>query len=111
MPSLRHALEASRGPTAAPVWTCAKEVRSTRAVGAAAAERRHAPSTRTPSTRRRKTSSGNPPLTFKRGKGRGAKIHAGRGDRDLLPEMRSPSFSPKRLRISSEQAWHSVMKW
>ena len=37
--------------------------------------------------------------------------YAGRGDRDLLPEMRSPSFKPKRLRISSEQAWHSVMKW
>ena len=40
-----------------------------------------------------------------------AVLHAGRGDRDLLPEMRSPSFKPKRLRISSEQAWHSVMKW
>ena len=44
-------------------------------------------------------------------RGEGAKFHAGRGDRDRRPEMRSPSFSPKRLRISSEQAWHSVMKW
>ena len=41
MPSLRCALGQSRGPTDAPVWTGAKEVRSKRAVGPRAKRESH----------------------------------------------------------------------